>query len=103
VGGFLIVLALVGLLDLAMRTTATDTPPLVEDSAFLSASKSTEPMQAFVSETASISQTQIALVPLPQRKPERVYKVPNGKEQRQTWPFKKRIAQQKRVLLKPAR
>src|SRR5262245_24851223 len=34
VGGFLIVLAFVGLLDLAMRTPATDTRPLVENSAF---------------------------------------------------------------------
>jgi hypothetical protein len=103
VGGFLIVLALVGLLDLAMQTTATHKQPLVENSAFLSAGKSTEPMQAFVSETASISETQIASVPLPQRKPERVHKVPNGKGAKANLAIQKRMAQQKRLLLKPAR
>ena len=34
VGGLLIVLAFMGLLDLAMRATATGTQPLVEDSTF---------------------------------------------------------------------
>jgi hypothetical protein len=91
VGGFLIVLAFVGSLDLAMRTTATDTQPLVENSAFrhepqipseskiVSVSKSSEPMQGFVLETASLPGAQTAPVPLPLRNPERVYKVPNGK------------------------
>jgi hypothetical protein len=65
VGGFLIVLAFVGSLDLAMRTTATPV------------SKSSEPTQGFVLETGSLSGAQIAPVPLPLRKPERVYKVPN--------------------------
>jgi len=89
--GFLIVLAFVGSLDLAMRTTATDTKPLVENSAFwhepqipseskiVSVSKSSEPMQGFVLETASLPGAQLAPVPLPLRNPERVYKVPNGK------------------------
>jgi len=89
VGGFLIVLALVGLLDLAMRTTATDTQPLVENAAFrhepqtpseskiLSISKSSEPMQGFV--TGSLPEAQIAPVPLPPRKPGRVYKNPEWK------------------------
>jgi hypothetical protein len=54
VGGFLIVSAFVGSLDLAMRTTATDTQPLVQ------------------LETGSLSGAQIAPVPLPLRKPERV-------------------------------
>jgi hypothetical protein len=103
VGGLLIVLAFVGLLDLAMRATATDTQPLVENSAFLSASKSTEPMQAFVSETASISEAQIAPVPLPLRKPERVYKVPNGKGAKANLATQKRMAQQKRALPKRLR
>jgi hypothetical protein len=91
VGGFLIVLALVGSLDLAMRTTATDTQPLVENSAFRhepqipSESKivsvsTSEPMQGFVLETASLSGAQLAPVPLPLRNPERVYRVPKGRE-----------------------
>ena len=90
VGGFLIVLALVGSLDLAMRTTATDTQHLVENSAFRhepqipSESKmvsvsTSEPMQGFVLQTASLSGAQIAPVPLPLRNPERVYRVPNGR------------------------
>ena len=91
VGGFLIVLAFVGSLDLAMRTTAIDTQPLVENSAFrhepqipsegkiVSVSKSSEPMQEFVLETAPLSGAQIAPVPLPLRKPERVYKSPERK------------------------
>jgi len=91
VGGVLIVLAFVGSLDLAMRTTAIDTQPLVENSAFrhepqipseskiVSVSKSSEPMQEFVLETASLSGAQIAPVPLPLRKPERVYKSPERK------------------------
>ena len=66
-GGSLIVLALVGLLDLAMRTTATDTQPLVEKAAFwhepqtpseskiISVSKSSEPMQGFVTGSLPIS------------------------------------------------
>ena len=91
VGGFLIVLAFVGSLDLAMRTTAIDTQPLVENSAFrhepqipseskiVSVSKSSEPTQESVLETASLSGAQIAPVPLPLRKPERVYKSPERK------------------------
>ena len=105
VGGFLIVLAFVGSLDLAMRTTAIDTQPLVENSAFryepqipseskiVSVSKSSEPMQEFVLETASLSGAQIAPVPLPLRKPERVYKVPNGKGAKANAATQKRIAQ----------
>jgi hypothetical protein len=103
VGGFLIVLAFVGLLDLALRTVETDTQPLVENSAFLSSSKSMEPMQAFVSETASISEAQIAPVPLPLRKPERVYKVPNRKGAKANLATQKRMLQQKRALPKPTR
>jgi len=99
VGGFLIVLAFVGLLDVAMRATSTD----VENSAFLSASKSTEGMQAFVSETASISEAQIAPVPLPLRKPERVYKVPNGKGAKANLATQKRMARQKTALPKRRR
>jgi hypothetical protein len=114
VGGFLIVLACVGLLDLAMRTPATNTQPLVENSAFrqepqtpseskiLSTSKSSEPMQAFVAETDTLSEAQIAPVPLPLRKPERVYKVPNGKGAKANVATQKRMAQ-KRALPKPMR
>jgi hypothetical protein len=111
VGGFLIVLTFVGLLDLAMQNAATNTQPLTENSAFLdeaqtppkrgllSVSKSSEPMEAFVSETASISEaTQIAPVPLPLRKPERVYKVPKAAKANPA--TQKRMAQQKKALQK---
>jgi len=110
VGGFLIVLTFVGLLDLAMRKTATNTQPLTENSAFLDDAQpppkrkilSVEPMEAFVSETASISEaTQIAPVPLPLRKPERVYKLP--KAAKVTSATQKRMAQQKKALQKPMR
>src|SRR6478672_5809408 len=115
VGGSLILLAFVGLLDLAMRTTATDTQPPVENSAFrqepqipseskiVSVSKSTEPMQGFVLDTGSLSGVQIAPVPLPLRKPERVYKVPNGKGAKANPATQKTMAQQKRALPKPMR
>jgi hypothetical protein len=115
VGGFLIVLAFVGLLDLAMRTTAMDTQPLVENSAFrhepqipseskiVSVRKSSELMQGFVLETASLSGAQIAPVPLPLRKPERVYKVPNGKGAKANLATQKRMAQQKGARPKPMR
>ena len=95
VGGFLIVLAFVGSLDLALRTSATDTQPLVENSAFrhelqnpsetkiVGVTKSPEPMQEFVLETASLSGAQLAPVPLPLRKPERVYK--ERKRPRVSW------------------
>ena len=87
---FLIVLAFVVLLDFALRSTATDTQPVLEASAIgfesqipsqraaLSVSKS--PMQGFVSETGSLPRAQIAPVPLPMKKPKLVYKDPNGKK-----------------------
>jgi len=101
VGGFLIVLAFVGLLDLAMRTPATDTQSLLENSALGQEPQTpSEPMQGFVSETASLSGAQIAPVPLPLRKPERVYKVPNGKGAKANLATQKRMAQQKRALPK---
>jgi hypothetical protein len=86
--GLLIVLALLGSLDLATRTRGVDTQPLVENSSIphepqiqsesktVSVSKFPEPMQEFVSETASLPRAQIAPVPLPLRKPQVVYKVP---------------------------
>jgi hypothetical protein len=113
--GFLIVLVFLGSLDLVMRATATGTQPLVENSAFrhepqipseskiLSVSKSSDAMQEFVSETTSISGAQIEPVPLPLRKPERVYKVPNGKGAKANPTIQKRIAQQKRARPKPMR
>jgi hypothetical protein len=115
VAGFVIVLVLLGSLDLALRTSATDTQSLVENSAFqhepqirsgsrvLSVSKSSETMQGFVSETGSISGAQIAPVSLPLRKPERVSKVPNGKGARANQATQQRMAQQKRVRPKPMR
>jgi hypothetical protein len=98
-------LAFMGLLDLAMRNTATETQP--EHSAFLqepqskvlSVSKSSEAMEAFVSETSSISELQIAPVPLPLRKPERVDKVPK----RAKLATYRSMAQQKRAAQKPLR
>lgn len=113
VGGLVIVLVLLGSLDLALRASTTDTQPLVENSAFqhepqvrsgsrvLSVSKSSETMQGSVSETGSISGAQIAPVPLPLRKPERVFKVLNGKGGNLA--AQKRMAQQKRVQAKPMR
>jgi hypothetical protein len=115
VAGFVIVLVLLGSLDLALRTSATDTQPLVENSAFqhepqirsgrgvLSVSKSSDGMQGFVSETGSISGAQIAPVPLPLRKPERVYKIPNGKGAKANPATQQRMAQQKRARPKPMR
>jgi hypothetical protein len=112
--GFLIVVVLVGLLDLAVRSTATGTQPLAENSAFqhefrtpleskvLSVSKSSEPMEGFVSETASVSGEQIA-PPLPLRKPARVFKAPNGKAAKAKPIIQKRMAQQKRARPKPVR
>jgi hypothetical protein len=94
VGGFLIVLIFVGLLDLALRNSATNTQPLAENSAFLD--------EAQTPETASISEaTQIAPVPLPLRKPERVYKVPKAAKANPA--TQKRMAQQTKALQKPMR
>jgi hypothetical protein len=114
VAGLVIVLILLGLLDLALRTSATDTQPLVENSAFqhepqirsgsgiMSVGKSSEGMQGFVSETGSISGAQIA-PPLPLRKPERVYKIPNEKGAKANPVTQQRMAQQKRARPKPMR
>jgi hypothetical protein len=108
---FLIVLAFVVLLDFAMRSTATDTQPVLEASAIgfesqipsqraaLSVSKS--PMQGFVSETGSLPRAQIAPVPLPMKKPKLVYKDPNGKKANPV--TQKRMAQQKSARPKPMR
>ena len=115
VGGFLIVLAFLGSLDLALRTTVTGAQPPVQNSAFqhepqipaeskiISVSKTSEPMQEVVSETASLSATQIAPVPLPLRKPEWVFKARKGKTAREKSTPQKRMAQQKRALPKPMR
>ena len=81
----LIVLAFVGLFDLAMRTTAIGTQPVVENSAF-----GHDPQ--IPSETT---------VPLPMRKPEKAYKVPNGKGANAV--TQKRMAQQKSARPKPMR
>ncbi len=108
VAGFVIVLVLLGSLDLAMRATATGTKPLKEnsesqhesrtpsESQVISVSKSSEAMQGFVSETGSISPAEIAPVPLPQRKPTRVYKAPNGKGAKANPATQRRVAQRKR-------
>jgi hypothetical protein len=112
VAGFLIVLLSFGL---AMRGTATGTQPLVENFALehesrtpsksevLSVNKSPEPTQGFVAETGSLSGAQIAPVPLPLRKPERVYKTPNGKGAKAIPATQKRMTQQKRSRPKPMR
>ena len=115
VTGLLIVLALLGSLDLATRTRKVDTQPLVENSSIphepqiqsesktVSVSKFPEPMQEFVSETASLPRTQIAPVPLPLRKPQVVYKVPNGKGAKGIRDTQKRMAHQKAVRQKQMR
>ena len=108
VGGLLIVLAFVGLLDLAMRATAIDTHSPIENSSFqheplIPSESKTEPMQGFKSETASLPRAQIAPVPLPLRKPEGVYKVPNGKRAKAIRATQKRMAQQKGARQKPMR
>ena len=86
VAGLLIVLAFWGALNFALRTTATETAPLVDSSAYpqeaqappegniVSVSKSS-PTQDSALETGSISAAQIAPVPLPVRKPARISKV----------------------------
>jgi hypothetical protein len=108
VGGLLIVLAFVGLLDLAMRATATDTHSPIENSSFqhellIPSESKTEPMEGFESETASLPKAQIAPVPLPLRKPEGVHKVPNGKGAKAIRATQKRMAQQKGARQKPMR
>ena len=114
VAGLLIVLALLGSLDLVTRTRAIDSQPLVENSAnphephipseskIVSVNKSLEPMQEFVSETAS-PRAKIAPVPLPLRKPAVVYKVPNGKAAKGMRDTQKRMAHQKAVRQKQMR
>ena len=108
-GGLLIVLAFVGLLDLAMRATATDTHSPIENSSFqhepliIPSESKAEPMQGFESETASLPRAQIAPVPLPLRKPEGVYKVPNGKGAKAIRATKKRMTQQKGARQKSIR
>ena len=107
VAGLLIVLTLLGSLELATRTRAIDTQPLVENSAIphepqiqsesktVSVSKSLEPMQEFVLETASLPGAQIAPVPLPLKKPAVIYKVPNRKGAKGIANAQKRLAHQK--------
>jgi hypothetical protein len=95
-----------------MRTSSTDTQPLVENSAFRQEPQipsegnivSVSKMQDSVLETGSLSGAQIAPVPLPLRKPERVYKVPNGTGAKVTLTTQKRLAStRKRALPKPMR
>jgi hypothetical protein len=92
VAGLLIVLAFLGSLDLATRTRAIKTPPLLENSAI---SREPQIPQEFVSETASLPRAQIAPVPLPLKKPAVIYKVPNGKGAKGIPGAKKRMAHQK--------
>ncbi len=115
VAGLMIVLAFLGSLDLATRTRAINIQPLVENSSFphepqisseskiVSVNKSLEPIQEFVSETASLPRAQIAPVPLPLRKPLVDYKVPNGKAVRATRDAEKRMAHQKAARQKQTR
>jgi hypothetical protein len=95
--GFLIVLVLLGSLDLAMRATAISTQPLAENSAFQHESQIPSENKVF-----SVSK-QSELVPLPTRKPEEVYKVPNGKGAKANAATQKRMAQQKTARPKPMR
>jgi hypothetical protein len=82
--GFLIVLLLLGSLELATRATAIGTQPLVGKSAF--------PVSM-----------QVEPVPLPTRKPQAAYKVPNGKGATAAIQKRKRTAQQKSARLKSTR
>jgi hypothetical protein len=113
--GFLILLVLLGSLDLATRATAIGTQPLVGNFAFqhesqiasenkvFSVSKFSEPTQEFISEPAPVSGTQSETVPLPTRKPEGVYEIPNGKGAKANAATQKRMAQQKSARPKPMR
>jgi len=97
---FLIVLVLLGSLDLAMRATATSTQPLAESSAIQHESQ-------LQSENKVFSVSRHELVPLPTRKPERFYKVPNGKKAKANAATQKRMAQKngsaKKSVAKPMR
>jgi hypothetical protein len=91
--GFLMVLVLLGSLDLAMRPTAISAQPLAENSASQIPSEN---------KVFSVSK-QSELVPMPTRKPEEVYKVPNGKGAKANAATQKRTAQQKTARPKPMR
>ncbi len=108
-GGFVIVLVLLGSLNLVLPPPTADTQPIVSAfqqepqirSEILSASKPSA--AAFVLETGSLSGAQIAPVPLPSRKPEKISKVLNGKAAKANPATRKRMAQQKRAQPKPVR
>ena len=111
VAGLLIGLAFWGALNFALRTTATETAPLVDSSAYpqesqaspegiVSVSKSS-PTQDSALETGSISAAQIAPVPLPLRKPARVSKVATEKAGKANLTNQKRMAQRDTALPKP--
>jgi len=97
----LVVLAFWGALNFALRTSAKDTQALVDSSAsqhgppgspesnIITVSKSS-PTQGSVFETGSISAAQTAPVPLPDRKPARVSKVPNGNDTKRKMTTKRR-------------
>jgi hypothetical protein len=105
VGGFLIVLVILGSLDLATRATAISTRPLaafqdesqIASENKVSVSKFSEPTQ----KPAPVSGTQNERVPLPTRKPLSVYKVPNEKGANAA--TQGRVAQQKSARAKPMR
>jgi hypothetical protein len=77
-----------------MRTTSTDTQPLVQNSEFQHEAQ-------IPSETGSLSGAEITPIPLPLRKPERVHKVPNGKKAKTNPTTQKKMAQQKKARPKP--
>jgi hypothetical protein len=79
--GFLIVMVLLGVLDLATRATAISMQSALGSSAlqYKSLGESSETMQKFNSQAASFSATQSERVPLPTRKPQSVYEIPNEK------------------------
>jgi hypothetical protein len=89
-GALLIMLAFWGALNFALRTPATEIPSLVDSPAYLRGSQASpkgnivsvsksSPTQDSVFETGSISEADIAPIPLPLRKPARVTNVANGK------------------------
>ena len=111
VAGLLIVLAFWGALNFALRTTATETAPLVDSSAYpqesqaspegiVSVSKSS-PTQDSALETGSISAAQIAPVPLPVRKPARISKVGAARDAQQLSGAVNRIARALAKARKP--
>ncbi len=94
--GCLIVLTFLGLLDLTKQATQSTQVVVENSSSVHDPQHALEQMQGLVSETGSLPRVQIAPVPLPMRKPEVVYKAPNGKAAKSHRAVKKMAQQKKR-------